>query len=148
VYAEPIPETVLRIITRMIRISKEPSLNPAIMHWHNLVLLHGPPGSGKTTLAHALAQKLSIRLAQSFTATKLVEVNSHTLLSKWFGESSKLVGKLFDTIALGAVDESLLTVVIIDEVETLAGSREKASQANECGDTIRVRCGYTLAQRY
>ncbi|ORY16261.1 P-loop containing nucleoside triphosphate hydrolase protein, partial [Clohesyomyces aquaticus] len=137
VYAEPIPETILRIITRMLRICKEPTLNPSIIHWHNLILLHGPPGSGKTTLAHALAQKLSIRLAQSFIATNLVEVNSHTLLSKWFGESSKLVGKLFDTISCISSDETLLTVVIIDEVETLASSREKASRANECSDAIR-----------
>ncbi|KAF2474666.1 AAA-domain-containing protein, partial [Lindgomyces ingoldianus] len=138
VYAEPIPETILRIITRMMKISKEPHLNPAVIHWHNLILLYGPPGSGKTTLAHALAQKLSIRLAHDFSTTKLVEVNSHTLLSKWFGESSKLVGKLFETISSISSDESLLTVVIIDEVETLAGSREKASQANECGDAIRA----------
>ncbi|KAF2185101.1 AAA-domain-containing protein [Zopfia rhizophila CBS 207.26] len=137
IYAERIPEAMLRIIMRMMKLSKQPHLNPAVIYWHNLVLLYGPPGSGKTTLAQALAQKLSIRLGKVYSATKLIEVNSHTLLSKWFGESSKLVGKLFETISSISADETLLTVVIIDEVETLAGSREKAAQSNECSDAIR-----------
>lgn len=138
IFAEPIRETSLRIIIRMMRIAKDPHLDPAVIYWHNLVLLHGPPGSGKTTLSQALAQKLSIRLSQFYSATRLVEVNSHTLLSKWFGESSKLVGKLFETIATISSDESSLIVVLIDEVETLAGSRERASQGSDCGDAIRV----------
>lgn len=139
IFANPIRESSLRIITRMMRIAKQPGLDPAVIYWHNLVLLYGPPGSGKTTLALALAQKLSIRLSQFYSATKLVEINSHALLSKWFGESSKLVGELFETLTTISSDESSLTVVLIDEVETLAGSREKASQGNECGDAIRVR---------
>lgn len=139
IFADPIRESSLRIITRMMRIAKQPRLDPAVIYWHNLVLLYGPPGSGKTTLALALAQKLSIRLSQFYSATKLIEINSHALLSKWFGESSKLVGELFGTLTTISSDESSLTVVLIDEVETLAGSREKASQGNECGDAIRVR---------
>ncbi|KAF2266334.1 P-loop containing nucleoside triphosphate hydrolase protein, partial [Lojkania enalia] len=137
IYEDAIPESVLRVLIRMLKVSRVPHLNPAIISWQNLVLLYGPPGSGKTTLAQALAQKLSIRSTNIYSATKLIEVNSHTLLSKWFGESSKLVGRLFDTISSTSSDDSVLTIVIIDEVETLAGSREKATQANECGDAIR-----------
>ncbi|KAF2112412.1 P-loop containing nucleoside triphosphate hydrolase protein, partial [Lophiotrema nucula] len=136
VYREPIPESMLRILTRMIEISKQ-GLDPAIVTLQNLALLYGPPGSGKTTLAHGLAQKLSIRLGRDYAATKLIEVNSSTLTSKWFGESGKLVGKLFDTISTLSADETILIIVVIDEVETLAGSREKALQTNEVGDAIR-----------
>jgi hypothetical protein len=138
VYAEPIPDSLLRVVTRMMRISKLPSLNPALICLHNLALLCGPPGSGKTTLAKALAQKLAIRLAHVYSAAKLISVNSPSLLSSFFGESSKLVAKMFDTIWNLSSDDSLLTVVVIDEVESMTSSRRQASQSNECGDAIRV----------
>ncbi|KAF2206020.1 P-loop containing nucleoside triphosphate hydrolase protein [Delitschia confertaspora ATCC 74209] len=138
IYTERIPDTLLRIIIRAMRILREPDLNLNNIFWYNLVLLYGPPGSGKTSLAQALAQKLSIRLGKVYAATRLIEVRSHTLLSRWFGESGKLVGKLFEAIQEMATEDSVLTVLMIDEVETLAGSRIKAATANECGDAMRA----------
>lgn len=137
-FSEPIHQKILHKVTRMMRIFTEKQLAPADVCWHNLILLHGPPGTGKTTLAQALAQKLSIRMTHLFPNATFLEVNSHTILSKWFGESSKLVGDLFQHIVTLASDDSSLTVVLIDEVETLAGSRERASNGNECGDVLRV----------
>lgn len=138
VFNNGIPARLLRFTTRMMSIMKNPALNLTVLNWNRLILLYGPPGSGKTTLAKALAQKLTIRLGKQFTQGKLVEVNSHSVLSKWFGESSKLVSKMFDSIHIMAEEETTLICVLIDEVETLTSSRERAASGNECGDAVRA----------
>ncbi|RPB24885.1 P-loop containing nucleoside triphosphate hydrolase protein [Terfezia boudieri ATCC MYA-4762] len=113
------------------------------LHWTSLfsfsrlILLHGPAGSGKTSLCRALAQKISIRLSSRFSRTRLVEINAHALCSKWFSESGKLVGRLFDNILTMLEDEDLFILVLIDEVESLVSARE-AMSGNEPIDSLRV----------
>lgn len=46
---------------------------------------------------------------------KLVEINSHSLFSKWFSESGKLVQKLFARVTEMVEDESGFVVVLIGE---------------------------------
>jgi SpoVK/Ycf46/Vps4 family AAA+-type ATPase len=89
-------------------------------------------------LAQALAQRLSIRLSSIYAHTKFLEIDSHALLSKYFGESSKQVGRLFESVLKMAKDDSELVVVLFDEVETIASCREKAMQASEVADAMRV----------
>ncbi|KAJ9668816.1 hypothetical protein H2201_001062 [Coniosporium apollinis] len=128
IFDEPVPAKLLRLLTRIMSLTKHPNLNSAIVNWNRLLLLHGPPGSGKTTLW----------LGRQFTHGKLVEINSNSLHSKWFGESGKLVRKLFDSVHAMADEETTLICVLIDEVETLTGSREKSATGNECGDALRA----------
>ncbi|CAI5735821.1 unnamed protein product [Hyaloperonospora brassicae] len=112
-------------------------VNPHIISWNRVVLLHGPPGTGKTSLCKALAQKLSIRLSSRFPNAILVEINAHSLFSKWFSESGKVVMKLFQQIQEFAEDEKLLCV-LADEVESLAAARKSAVSGSEPSDAIRV----------
>ncbi|KAK5002214.1 hypothetical protein LTR28_011703 [Elasticomyces elasticus] len=87
--------------------------------------------------SRALAQKLTIRLSRHYTSGKLVVINSHALLIKWFSESGKLVGKMFEDIQAIANEETSFICVLIDEVESIAGSREKSAQGSDCSDRLR-----------
>ncbi|XP_062169002.1 pachytene checkpoint protein 2 homolog isoform X2 [Alnus glutinosa] len=116
----------------------EKGVDPFLVSWNRIVLLHGPPGTGKTSLCKALAQKLSIRLNSRYPQCQLVEVNAHSLFSKWFSESGKLVAKLFQKIQEMVEEENNLVFVLIDEVESLAAARKAALSGSEPSDSIRV----------
>lgn len=109
-----------------------------IISWNRVVLLHGPPGTGKTSLCKALAQKLSIRLSHRYSYGQLIEINSHSLFSKWFSESGKLVMKMFSKIQELIDDKDALVCVLIDEVESLTAARKSSMSGNEPSDAIRV----------
>jgi len=114
------------------------SVDANIISWNRVVLLHGPPGTGKTSLCKALAQKLSIRLSKRFRYGQLIEINSHSLFSKWFSESGKLVMKMFQRIEELITDPEALVFVLIDEVESLTAARSAAMSGSEPSDAIRV----------
>ncbi|CAH0478008.1 unnamed protein product [Peronospora belbahrii] len=113
-------------------------VNPHIISWNRVVLLHGPPGTGKTSLCKSLAQKLSIRLSSRYPCAVLLEINAHSLFSKWFSESGKLVMKLFRQIQELVEDEESFICVMIDEVESLTAARKSAVSGSEPSDAIRV----------
>lgn len=114
------------------------SVNTNIISWNRVVLLHGPPGTGKTSLCKALAHKISIRLSDRYPNSLLLEINAHSLFSKWFSESGKLVMKLFQHINDLVDDEEALVCVLIDEVESLTAARTGAMSGSEPSDAIRV----------
>jgi pachytene checkpoint protein 2 len=86
-----------------------------------------------------LAQKLAIRLGKHFPRSKLVEIQAHTLGSKFFSESGKLVSKMFEGIeAMLVEEEDTFVCVFIDEVETITARREQAITGNEPLDAMRA----------
>jgi len=93
---------------------------------HGLIVLAGPPGTGKTTLGRGLAQVAALALAKE-GATTLVEINPHAFPSDMLGESQRNIMRLLlDTIPELAARRPH-TVVLIDEVESFAVRRSSAS---------------------
>ena len=85
--------------------------------WRRM-LFYGPPGTGKTLLAAATSNGLG---------ATFFNVKASNLLSKYFGESSKLVTALFDA-ARSEADEGF-AVIFIDEVESLCLARGEGSES-------------------
>ncbi|TIA74436.1 hypothetical protein E3P91_00919 [Wallemia ichthyophaga] len=137
VYDEAIKHNLLQYINTTLRFSAH-DIDPRVIAWNRIVLLHGPPGTGKTSLAQALAHKLSIRLNTLYVSGRLVEINAHSLFSKWFSESGKLVHALFEMINRLCDDDAVFVTLLIDEVESLTGARQAAVNGNEPSDAIRV----------
>ncbi|POI30083.1 hypothetical protein CIB84_006167 [Bambusicola thoracicus] len=69
---------------------------------------------------------------------QLIEINSHSLFSKWFSESGKLVTKMFQKIQELIDDKDALVFVLIDEVESLTAARSAFKAGTEPSDAIRV----------
>ena len=111
-----------------------------VVTWNRMVLLYGPAGTGKTSLCRALAHKLAVRLGNRFpNGTTLLEVHSHSLFSKWFSTSGKLVSALFQLVRDMVQDEpQSLVCVLIDEVESLAMTRGGNSSSGDPSDAMRA----------
>ncbi len=74
------------------------------------VLLHGPPGTGKTMIAKAVATE---------TNAHFKSINGPEIISKYYGESEKQLREIFDDAA-----ENSPAIVFVDELDSIAPKRE------------------------
>lgn len=119
---EPVRERMLAHAVLALQLRQRFSFET--MPVHGLIVLAGPPGTGKTTLARGLASEVA-RVVKG-AKTRFMQIDPHVLTSSSLGRSQKEVAKLFHQV-IPEFAGGRPCIVLLDEVETLAPDRQRMS---------------------
>jgi SpoVK/Ycf46/Vps4 family AAA+-type ATPase len=128
ILARPVRNALLEWLTE---IFAEDELAKVGLKARRRAMFDGPPGVGKTTLAHHLAARLGLTM---------VAVRPERLISKWLGSTARHIGELFDEAA--SCDPPI--VLFMDEFDAVGLKRKEAETG---GKEERNAWVSTLLQR-
>jgi AAA family ATPase len=102
-------------------------MRPGLFSHFNLkpprgLLLHGPPGTGKTHLARAIAAS---------TRSNVIVVNGPELSSAYHGESEKKLREVFERARKDSP-----CIVVLDEVDAMCPKRDDGGEGSDVGKRV------------
>lgn len=105
-------------ITRIREIIELPLKHPELFHRLGIdapkgVLLHGPPGTGKSMLAKAVANE---------SDAHFITINGPEIMSKYYGESEHKLREAFEE-----AERNAPAIIFVDEIDSIAPKRAEVT---------------------